>query len=116
MNPALAAMETLNLTVSNGMPGTIEQDDVLKILTELEDNDPENADLFQAAADKLRLSRSAGEERIDADSVFSARRSNTHIVLRYRGDVTDILTDLAIDLAMRGPAPVEVAAPNLEEV
>lgn len=109
MNPALAAMATLNLTVSNTRPGTIEQDDVLEVITGLEAADPENADLYQAASDKVLLCRSAGEEELDTASVFGARRSTTHIILRYRGDIANIFTDLAIDLALRGPAPVEEA-------
>lgn len=101
MNPIQQAMQELGLT---GKPhGTTEEIPILDKLEELglEFGDS-HADVFIVAADAVRSARSAGHETIDSNSVFAARRTNTKIQLRYRGEMVDVFTDLMIDLALRG--------------
>ncbi|HEY5875727.1 MAG TPA: hypothetical protein VIT64_10510 [Ilumatobacteraceae bacterium] len=81
--------------------GTIERDDVLAALAELAAAHPGNQDLFDDAAMKVELARSAGSAHLDADSVFLRHRSSQEIHLRYRAEVAAVFFDLAIDLGIR---------------
>lgn len=110
----LTTTKTLGLTPDeNGeLSGTIEEGFVLAALEELAAAHPDHADLFILASDRVRNSRSAGLEVLDADSVFGRYRDSNEIQLRYRGEMADVFTDLAIDLAMRG---VTVSEPGETE-
>lgn len=107
----LATAAAIGLTADAGGDGlgTIEQDVVLDALARLAAAHPGNDDLFAEAAARVQLARSAGVERLDAGSVFAARRGTCEIQLRYRSEMREIFTDLAIDLALRG-AEVGVGA------
>lgn len=100
----LTTARTLGLTTdANGeLSGTIEESVVLAALEELSAALPDHADLFILASDRVRNSRSAGLEILDDNSVFGHYRDSKEIQLRYRGEMSDVFTDLAIDLAMRG--------------
>jgi len=81
--------------------GTVDEADVLSGLAELAEVDPENDDLFSDAAERVRRARSAGVETIDASSRGMFGRDVSTIQLRYRSEMTDIFTDLAIDVGLR---------------
>lgn len=107
MNAIKQAMQDLGLT---GKPfGTTEELPILNKLEELSSQFSEHADLFILAADAVAKARSAGHETIDPNSVFAARRSNTAIQLRYRGEMVDVFEDIMIDLALRGALHKESA-------
>ena len=82
---------------------------MLTALEELSAAHPDHADLFIVAADRVRSARSAGKETLEANSVFGRYRDSNEIQLRYRGEMAEVFTDLAIDLALRG---VKVAEPD----
>lgn len=103
-----AKMIGLDLADGAERSGTIEQGVVLAALDELAEAHEGHEDLFIEAADRVRSGRSAGVERLDRDSVFARYREGTEIQLRYRTEVGEVFTDLAIDLALRG---VQVADP-----
>lgn len=100
----LTTAKTLGLTADeNGdLSGTIEEALILAALEEFSAALADHADLFILASDRVRNARSAGLEVLDEDSVFGRFRDSNQIQLRYRGEMADIFTDLAIDLAMRG--------------
>lgn len=103
-----AKMIGLDFADSGERSGTIEQSVVLAALDELAASLEGHEDLFIEAADRVRNARSAGVERLDTDSVFARYREGTEIQLRYRTEMGEVFTDLAIDLGLRG---VEVADP-----
>jgi hypothetical protein len=81
--------------------GTVDEVDVLSGLAALAGADPDNEDLFSDAAARVRASRSAGVETIDASSRGMFGRDVGRIQLRYRSEMADIFTDLAIDVGLR---------------
>lgn len=102
----LAAAATLGLVPLDGNDalGTIEEEAVLAAISELAVTHPGNDDLFAEAAARVLLARSAGVEHIEADSIFAARRPTLDIQLRYRSEMYEMFTDLAIDVALRASA------------
>ena len=100
----LATAKTIGLSAddSGELSGTVEEGVVLAALEELAAAHPDHADLFIIASDRVRSARSAGLEVLDANSVFGRYRATNEIQLRYRGEMADVFTDLAIDLALRG--------------
>ncbi len=85
--------------------GGIAEEAVLDALSTLAaEADERDQDLFAEAAMRVRLARSAGTERVEADSVFA--RNGTHRVeqFRYRSEMSEMFTDLAIDLGIRAAA------------
>jgi hypothetical protein len=111
----LTTTKTLGLQADEHgeLSGTIEQGVVLAALEELSAALPDHADLFIVASDRVHTSRSAGLEVLEKNSVFGRYRESNEIQLRYRGEMADIFTDLAIDLALRG---VPVTEPDDEDV
>ena len=105
----LTTAKTLGLRADERgeLSGTIEEGVVLAALEEMSAALPDHADLFIVAADRVRSSRSAGLEVLEANSVFGRYRESNEIQLRYRGEMAEIFTDLAIDLALRGVAVTE---------
>lgn len=93
---------TLGLVATNGeVGGTIDQEKVLGALAELAEDDPVNADLFHAVADDVRRTRSAGVEVHDSGSLRARVGDGSTTQLRYRSEVADLFTDLAIDVGLR---------------
>lgn len=100
----LTTAKTIGLQAdeSGELSGTVEEGVVLAALEELSAALPDHGDLFILAADRVRSARSAGLEVLDDNSVFGRYRDSNQIQLRYRGEMADVFTDLAIDLALRG--------------
>lgn len=93
---------TIGLVVSNGVvAGTIDQHKVLGALAELTEEDPAHADLYAAAAEHVRSTRSAGVETQEANSVQRGPGPAATTQLRYRSEMADLFTDLAIDVGLR---------------
>jgi hypothetical protein len=84
----------------SAVSGTIEEEVVLALLSELAVANPGNDDLFADAAVRVQTGRSAGVVQPAEASVFSHSRGAT-VQLRYRSEMADILTDLAIDVGLR---------------
>lgn len=100
----LTTAKTLGLEADDrgGISGTVEESIVLAALEELSSVHPDHADLFILASDRVRSSRSAGLEVLEANSVFGRYRDSNEIQLRYRGEMKEVFDDLLIDLALRG--------------
>ena len=81
--------------------GTIDQSTVLSALTELTQDDPAHADLFDAVAARVRRARSAGVEEHQASSFQVRPGADATIQLRYRSEMAELFTDLAIDVGLR---------------
>lgn len=93
---------SIGLVVSNGtVAGTIDQEKVLGALVELTENDPAHADLYAAAAEHVRSARSAGMETHEANSSHMRPGAEATTQLRYRSEMVDLFTDLAIDVGLR---------------
>ena len=80
--------------------GAIDEADVLTALAELAQGDQENQDLFIDAATRVHHARSAGVETLDVGVRARSPEAAT-IQLRYRAEMADIFTDLAIDVGLR---------------
>ena len=92
----------IGLVVSNGeVAGTIDQQKVLGALAELTEDDPAHADLYAAAAEHVRSTRSAGMETHEANSFHMRPGAEATTQLRYRSEMADLFTDLAIDVGLR---------------
>ena len=92
----------IGLVVSNGeVSGTIDEQKVLGALAELTEDDPAHADLYAAATEHVRSARSAGVETHDANSFQMRPGAETTTQLRYRTEMADLFTDLAIDVGLR---------------
>jgi hypothetical protein len=85
----------------DGVSGTIDEEVVLAVISELAAANPGNDDLFADAATRVRLARSAGVVQPAESSVFSRSRSGASGQLRYRSEMAEIFTDLAIDVGLR---------------
>jgi hypothetical protein len=93
---------TIGLVVSSGeVTGTIDQQKVLGALAELTEGDPAHADLYEAAAEHVRGTRSAGVEIHEPNSVHMRPGAEATTQLRYRSEMADLFTDLAIDVGIR---------------
>jgi hypothetical protein len=89
--------------------GTIERDAVLDALGEISVFYEADADLFAAAADRVRASRSGGIERLGSTDFLGRKNTTGEIQLSYRAEMANIFLDLAIDLGLRhSPAPADV--------
>lgn len=93
---------SLGLVDSNGtVAGTIDQHKVLGTLVELTEKDPAHADLYAEAAGHVRSARSAGMETHEANSFQARPGAEATTQLRYRSEMADLFTDLAIDVGLR---------------
>jgi hypothetical protein len=81
--------------------GTIDEDVVLESISDLASTHPGNDDLLADAAMRVRLARSAGVVRPDETSVLHRSHSGTTVQLRYRTEMAEVFTDLAIDIGLR---------------
>lgn len=95
------AARTIGLTATNDeVTGTIDEIKVLDVLAALAQADPDHADLFRDAATRVQRSRSAGVELIDVQHALDPGTAAV-VQLRYRSEMADVFTDLAIDVGMR---------------
>ena len=93
---------SLGLVVSNEtVAGTIDQQKVLGALVELAEDDPAHADLYAEAAEHVRSARSAGMETHEGNSFHARSGAEATTQLRYRSEMADLFTDLAIDVGLR---------------
>jgi hypothetical protein len=98
----LDVARAIGLNVTNSeVTGTIDEENVLDALAELAEDDPENDDLFGYAAARVQRARSAGVEQLHAGSILIRPSEVATTQLRYRSEMADIFTDLAIDIGLR---------------
>jgi hypothetical protein len=88
---------------SGDVSGTIAEDVVLASISALADDHPGNDDLFADAAMRVQLARSAGVVQAEATSVRPSA-TGVDVQLRYRSEMADVFTDLAIDIGLRDAA------------
>jgi hypothetical protein len=90
--------------VSDGhgtVSGTIEEARVLAVISELVGAHPGNDDVLADASKRVQLARSAGVMHPDPTSAMRGSNSEAAVQLRYRSEMADIFTDLAIDIGLR---------------
>lgn len=93
---------TLGLVDSTGeVAGTVDQQKVLDALAALTEDEPTNADLFNAVAEQVQRARSAGSEDHDLTGLHVHAGGGVTTQLRYRSEMSDLFTDLAIDVGLR---------------
>ena len=90
---------------SGDVSGRIDVDAVLASISALAAEYPGNDDLF-AARDPACPARPLGWGRpeSDATSVFHRSPTGANVQLRYRSEMADVFTDLAIDIGLRDAA------------
>ena len=95
--------DDIGLTVSHGeVAGTIDEAKVLRALRQLAEREPDDGDLFRDAAARVEGSRSAGVETLhDGGGHTRPGSAAPSTQLRYRSEMADIFTDLAIDVGLR---------------
>jgi len=81
--------------------GTISEDVVLASIRTLAGAHPDNDDLFADAVTRVQRARSAGVVQPDSTSVLHRSPTGATVQLRYRTEMADIFTDLAIDIGLR---------------
>ena len=81
----------------SAVSGTIDEATVLAAISDLAERDPDNDDLFADAAMRVQLARSAGVVHPEARSLMPRSTGGTAVQLRYRSEMADVFTDLAID-------------------
>ena len=98
-----AAARSIGLVRDDGraVAGTIDEDVVLASISSLAAAHPGNDDLFADAAMRVQLARSAGIVEPDPTSVLYRSRTGRTVQLRYRSEMADVFTDLAIDVGLR---------------
>ena len=104
MNVMDAARAIGVVATSNEASGTIDEDKVLAAIADLAERQPEHRDLFDAAAGRVKRARSAGVEQLDESSLSGRHTAGATVQLRYRSEIADIFTDLAIDVGLRQPS------------
>jgi hypothetical protein len=105
MNAMAAALSIGLVSEDHGVvSGTIDEDVVLASISDLAAAHPGNDDLFAKAAMQVRLARSAGVVRPDETSVLHSSHHETTVQLRYRTEMAEVFTDLAIDIGLREAA------------
>ena len=101
----------IGLVASSGeVAGTIDQQKVLGALAELTEGDPAHAELYAAAVEQVRSTRSAGMETHGANSFHMCPGVEATTQLRYRSEMADLFIDLAIDVGLRRHDQQPVAA------
>jgi hypothetical protein len=98
----IAAARSIGLTSGDrgAVAGTIDEEVVLTAISELAAADPGDDDLFADAAARVRMARSAGVVQPAESSVFS-HSHGAFVQLRYRSEMEEVFTDLAIDIGLR---------------
>ena len=98
-----AAARSIGLVRDDGREvyGTIDQDVVLTSISSLAAAHPGNDDLFADAAMRVQLARSAGVVQPDPTGLLQRSPTGATVQLRYRTEMADVFTDLAIDIGLR---------------
>jgi hypothetical protein len=81
--------------------GTIDQNVVLAAISGLATAHPGNDDLIADAAVRVRRARSAGVVQPDPTGLLQRSPTGATVQLRYRTEMADVFTDLAIDIGLR---------------
>ena len=99
----MAAARSIGLvTGARGeVSGPISEDVVLASIRRLAGAHPGNDDLFADAAMRVRRARSAGVVQPDTTGGLHRARTGPTMQLRYRIEMADVFTDLAIDIGLR---------------
>ena len=101
MNVMAAALSIGIVSEDHGVvSGTIDENVVLASISELAAAHPGNDDLFVDAVMRVQLAPPAGVAGYDT-SVLHRHRSGTTVQLRYRTEMAEVFTDLAIDVGLR---------------
>lgn len=87
--------------VGGEVSGTIDQDVVLASISGLAAAYPGNDDLFADAAIRVKFARSAGVRQPDPAGLLHRSPTGATVQLRYRTEMADVFTDLAIDIGLR---------------
>jgi hypothetical protein len=82
--------------------GTIDQNVVLAAISGLATAHPGNDDLVAAAAVRVQRARSAGVVQPDPTGLLHRSATGATVQLRYRNEMAEVFTDLAIDIGLRG--------------
>ena len=101
MNVMTIARSIGLVTDDREVSGTIDEAVVLASISELATANAGHDDLFADAAMRVQLARSAGVVDPDATSVLHRSRGGAAVQLRYRSEIADVFTDLAIDVGLR---------------
>ena len=80
--------------------GTIDQNVVLAAISGLATAHPGHDDLLADAARSVRCARSAGLVQPDRTGHFYRSPTGATVQLRYRSEMADVFTDLAIDIGL----------------
>ena len=98
----MESARAIGLVADTGtVTGTIDEEVVLSSIAELAAASPANDDLYADAAMRVQLARSAGVVQPEATSVLHRARDGAAVQLRYRSEMADVFTDLAIDVGLR---------------
>lgn len=99
----MAVARSIGLVTGAGgqVSGTISEDVVLASIRSLAEAHPGNDDLFASAAMRVQRARSAGVVQPDPTSVLRRSPTGPTVQLRYRTEMADVFTDLAIDIGLR---------------
>jgi len=99
----MAMARSIGVVTDDGreVSGTIDEAVVLASISELAAANAGNDDLYADAAMRVQLARSAGVVYHDATSLLHRSRDGAAVQLRYRSEMADVFTDLAIDVGLR---------------
>ena len=81
--------------------GTVDQNVVLAAISGLATAHAGNDDLFADAAVRVQRARSAGVVQPDPTGLLQRSPIGATVQLRYRTEMADVFTDLAIDVGLR---------------
>ena len=81
--------------------GTIDQKVVLAAIASLAAAHPGNDDLLADAARRVQCARSAGVVQPDPAGLLNRSLAGVSVQLRYRGEMADVFTDIAINIGLR---------------
>ena len=94
----------------SAVSGPIAEATVLGAISDLATAHPDSDDLFADAAMRVQLARSAGVVHPEATSLTGRSSNEAPVQLRYRSEMADVFTDLAIDVGLRQAALAESTA------
>jgi hypothetical protein len=99
----MAAARSIGLVIDarGEVSGTIDEYVVRTTISALAADYPGNDDLLANAAVRVQLARSAGIEQSDPTSVLQRSPAAVTVQLRYRSEMADVFTDVAIDVGLR---------------
>lgn len=114
----MAVAQSIGLSADHRgeMFGTIDETVVLTALEQLSEEHPDLADILSEAILRVQLARSAGSEQIETGSVLAQKMGAGLRQLRYRAEMGELFTDLAIDVGIRDARNAASVAVESNEV